>query len=93
MDVYSLGNVLFRILTGTKPWKDQDQGSNTVKKWIRDGKKPTIDSAFRKDGTSDAALAVLIDLSYELDPKTRISAAALVHELDLLMEQETKGQQ
>ena len=84
MDVYSLGNVLYSILTGTKPWGDQ--GSNTIKRWVRDGKKPTIDKTFRKDGTSDAALAVLVNLALELDPTVRISAAALVHELDLLID-------
>jgi serine/threonine protein kinase len=89
LDVYSLGNVFYSILTGTKPWRDE--GSNTVKKWVRDGKKPLIDEAFRKEGTSDGALAVLINLAYELDPAARISATALVHELDLLIENE-KGQ-
>jgi hypothetical protein len=86
LDVYSLGNVLYSILTGTKPWRDE--GSNAVKIKVRNGKKPHIDEAFRKDGTSDAAFAVLVNLAYELDPALRISAAALVDELDIVIEKE-----
>jgi hypothetical protein len=86
LDVYSTGNVLYEILTGENPWNDQ--GVANTKKLIRRGEKPPIKDSFRQPGTSDAALAVLTELAYERDPTKRISAAALVRELEILVQAE-----
>jgi serine/threonine protein kinase len=85
MDVFSLGNVLFHILTGQKPWGDGIL-ANSVKKTIRNGGQPNIPIEYRKEGTFDAALSVLIDMAFEYDPETRIQASELVAELDRLID-------
>jgi hypothetical protein len=43
-------------------------------------------------GTSDAALANLIDLAYEFDPQDRPSASKLVAELERLIAAESAKQ-
>jgi serine/threonine protein kinase len=83
LDVYSLGNVLYEILMGKKPY--DDWGSNRVKAAIRKGMKPEIPEEYRQD-PSDAALAVLIHLCLEHDVSTRISAPDLVQELERLVQ-------
>ena len=85
LDVFSLGNVLFHILTGQKPWGDGII-ANSVKKTIRSGGQPIIPTDYRKEGTFDAALSVLIDMTFEFDPKNRIQASELMAELDRLID-------
>jgi serine/threonine protein kinase len=85
LDVYSLGNVLYEILTmgNKKPY--DDWGSNRIKAAIRKGMKPEIPEEYRQD-PSDAALAVLIHLCLEHDVSTRIRAQDLVQELERLIQ-------
>lgn len=83
LDIFSTGHVLYAILTGRKPW--DDLWGSQVKKLVKEGKKPPIvDKKYLQLGTSDAALANLIDLAYEFDPQDRPSASKLVAELERL---------
>lgn len=91
LDVFSTAHVLYAILTGEKPW--DDLWGTRVKELVKAGNKPTIvDKKYLKLGTSDAALANLIDLAYETDPKDRVSASQLVAELELLIATEDAKQ-
>jgi hypothetical protein len=85
-DVYSLGHVLYQILTSQRPF--EDISTTHIKEAIRNGDKPKIPFTNRRPGTSDAVLAVLVHGCYELDPLKRPSAADLVRELTVLIRQE-----
>ena len=78
LDIFSTGHVLYAILTGRKPW--DDLWGSQVKKLVKEGKKPPIvDKKYLQLGTSDAALANLIDLAYEFDPpRSTVSVHAVV---------------
>ena len=84
LDIYSLANIFFLILTGTKPW--MIEGKRSAKNLIKAGKKPQI--KLPNPNPSDSSLAVLMNLAYELDPAARISASDLVSELESLVNQE-----
>jgi serine/threonine protein kinase len=91
LDVFSTAHVLYAILTGVKPW--DDLWGSQAKKLVKAGRKPPIlDKKYLQIGTSDAALANLIDLAYELDPQDRVSASKLVAELELLIATEEAKQ-
>lgn len=83
IDMYSTAHVLYGILTGRKPW--DDLWATKIKKLIKYGERPPIDKKFLILGTSDAALANLVDLAYEFDPKDRLQASKLVSELERLI--------
>ena len=83
IDMYSTAHVLYAILTGEKAWGEF--WGTQIKKLVRDGRKPPIDEQYLTPGTSDAALANLIDLAYEVDPQVRLQASKLVDELERLI--------
>mmetsp|Transcript_1809 Transcript_1809/g.2663 ORF Transcript_1809/g.2663 Transcript_1809/m.2663 type:complete len:551 (-) Transcript_1809:441-2093(-) len=83
LDVYSLANVLYTILTGEEPWKDKRVSD--IKKLVKQGSKPPYADKYLITNTSDASLAAIIDLAYERDPDARVSARELVNELELLI--------
>jgi len=84
IDVFSTAHVLYAILTGVRPW--DDLWGSQIKKLVKAGDKPPIlDKKYLKLGSSDAALANLIDLAYEFDPQDRVSASKLVAELQILI--------
>lgn len=91
LDVFSTAHVLYAILTGEHPW--DDLWGSQVKKLIKAGNKPPIlDKKYLEPGTSDAALANLIDMCYEFDPQDRLSASKLVAELEQLVATEEAKQ-
>jgi len=83
LDVYSLANVLYSILTGRMP-------RGRTPEAVVNGTIPVIPDDFRQPGTIDEAMSELIYRAYKFDPKERISASELVTELEKLM---TKLQQ
>ena len=87
-DVYSLANVLYELLAGENPW--DHVRANEAKKMIMKGVIPNLPAEFRKPGTTDVELALLMMRAYQLHPAERISAAELVKELDLLLERVVK---
>jgi len=81
MDVFSLGHVLFNILTGSRPLNHLS--TSMFKKDIIEGIKPFIDHIY-KQKPSDAAIANLISRTYTLNPVNRINTSELVFELEKL---------
>jgi len=87
LDVFSMGNVFYRILTGSAPW---EQVSLTeAKRNIKYGRKPIIDVNCRKSGTLDAQLAEITERAFENDPMQRPSAKTLADEMEALLLQLT----
>ena len=82
IDVYSLANVLFLILTGEDPWQGLTMGE--TKLTVRKGGMPEIPAEFRQANSTDASLTQLIERAYEFNPKTRITSKALLQELQTL---------
>lgn len=82
LDIYSVANVLFSILTGEEAW--EAYSTRETQKMVKKGIKPYIPDEFRPPGSTDEALGNLIELAYEVDPSKRISAAELVTELEAL---------
>ena len=73
VDVYSAGNVLYYLLTETKPFDDEDQ--KLAKKIVMKGKRPHIPSRLMKsEHPVDIALMKAMDLCWTHDPKDRPSA-------------------
>lgn len=87
LDVYSLGNVLYRILTSKKPF--YDWGGNRVKDAVKKGQKPEIPPENRPPSSKDAALAVLVHFCMEHNPQKRITAKSLVRELKVIITNQT----
>jgi Protein kinase domain len=83
LDTYSTANVLYGVLTGTEPWAELP--SSQVKRAVKHGLKPPIDEKFRVPGTINAMLADLVEQAYEHDPLVRITAPALVAELEMAL--------
>ena len=82
LDVYSAGNILYGILTGTKAW--YSNGFEETKKYVKRGTMPKIPKDLRIPNTLDAALANLTELALENDPEKRMSARQMVKELEEL---------
>lgn len=80
LDIYSLANVYFEILTGTTPWRTKT--ADETQRLVKQGVLPFIRPEFRQPGTPDAFLAELTKKSYSLAPKDRPSAAQLVNAIE-----------
>ncbi|CAJ1965836.1 unnamed protein product [Cylindrotheca closterium] len=85
LDVYSLANVWYQILTGSSPWVDQ-ANTNVVKNLILDGKKPPLPvDQTNNNTTTDSVVADWLYSAYEIDPNQRATAKDLVQGLEHLL--------
>ena len=87
LDIYSVANILYSILTREKAWSDLGQGE--TKNFIKKGKIPKIEVA---DGIQmpehlKQALVDINERAYQLDPQKRISAAEMVEELQKVLDE------
>ena len=83
IDIYSSANILYRILSGKKPWMGllrKEQQTNIMK-----GIKPSIDEEFMVPGTIEAELAAIVSHAYEYDPKERWNSSQIVERLERLL--------
>ena len=87
LDVYSLGHVLYEILTGIKPV--EKLGTMLVKRSVMEGVAPKVPEIFRQNRSMDFALANLIDRAYIFDPENRISSKVLMEEIGKLLKEGT----
>ena len=85
IDVYSMANVLYTILTGEQPWRGLTLSE--TKRMVKEGGHPRIPSIFRLPNSIDAALSELIERAYDVNPSKRLSAKTLLNELEKLSEQ------
>jgi serine/threonine protein kinase len=87
MDVYSVANVFYNIMTGEMPWSSWS--TLETKKMVKKGVIPFIPEEFREPGSLDMVLTNLTERAYTNDPKDRISAAGLVTALQGLLANST----
>lgn len=72
IDVYSLGNNFFGLLTGLEPfWEEESWDRMKVR--VMQGDKAPIDPRYRERSVADAKLAEVIDWCHEFDPQKRPS--------------------
>jgi serine/threonine protein kinase len=83
MDVYSVANVFYNIMTGEMPWSSWS--TLETKKMVKRGVIPFIPEEFRQPGSLDMLLTNLTERAYTNDPRDRISAADLVTALQGLL--------
>jgi len=85
IDIFSTANILYSILTGSRPWGEGLKRLE-ISKAVMKKERPRIDARFRRKGTLDAVLAELIDNMYEYDPVRRYSAKKGVEILENALE-------
>ena len=89
VDIYSLGNILYYILTGSGPRGAQTKERfDKVRKNVGNGEPPNIPSKY-KDSTNPIikAFIVAIEHCYIVDPKERSSARDIASELHRALSQ------
>ena len=87
LDIYSVANILYSILTKERPWEDLSQ--TETKQFIKKGKIPKIwvaDDILMPDPLKQT-LVHINERAYELDPRKRISAAEMAEDLEKVVEQ------
>ena len=80
IDVWSLGNNLYGLLTGVNPLYDFDTGP--VPKRIIHGETGYIDPRYFKRSKAEKSLAVVIQKCYKYLPEDRPTVFEVVQELD-----------
>eukprot|EP00980_Cylindrotheca_fusiformis_P000594 scaffold154_cov129-Cylindrotheca_fusiformis.AAC.11 len=79
VDVYSVGNLFYGLLTGMFPFEIEKLSSKEVKQAVRRGERPNIDESY-KNSTNPytQALVKSISMCWIQDPEDRVSAAKLL---------------
>ena len=95
LDIYALGNILYRFLTGQRAWR-LGEGSMTeeyqrdIAKWkSEEGKTPTVPESvlkLRDDDKYVDALLSLMEQCFAFKPSDRPSAKEIVRTIDRLMQ-------
>jgi len=91
VDVFSLGNNFFGILTGVDPFNDKE--TSDVQKLVRHGVKAPLDEAYRTHTFSEQRLAHLIDHCHEHKPADRPTIFEIVEYLEAsIRDAKSKGE-
>lgn len=77
VDVFSLGNNMYSLLTGLWIFYDEDD-SEKVKKRVKAGQKPYIDPRYKERSLAEAKLADIIDKCHSYYPEDRPSVFEIV---------------
>jgi serine/threonine protein kinase len=85
IDIYSLGHVLYEIVTGTKPW--QDMVGKRFRQVVQNGQLMNDVTV----QTAGSALGALIPQCYMVDPQHRPTAHRLVDQLRKAIKDENKN--
>lgn len=89
IDVYSLGNIYYELLTGLWNFYQFEDDGVVQKKVIR-GEVPYIDDRYRKRSYAEAALVHAIERCLVLDPDKRATVFELVEYLTTAVEENKK---
>jgi len=87
IDIYALGNIYYRILTGFNPWKTRSgsltqEDKNFIKSSKRKGMKPSIPRAIlESNDIADVVLVKIINACFEFEPLKRPEASKIVEYL------------
>jgi serine/threonine protein kinase len=84
IDVFSLANNFFGVLTGLEPFYDEEDEDN-VKTRVKKGEKAYIDPRFKERSLAEAKLVEIIDLCHEYNPEDRPSIFEVVEFLRAAM--------
>jgi len=77
IDVYSGGNILYKILTGLNPFEELSE--KMAKRAVKEGKRPEISQHFRNsDDIATKVLIKAIEMAWTHDPEERPAAADIV---------------
>lgn len=79
IDIWSLGNNLFALLTGYSPFVKHLEDTTVVKNMIMNGETEFIDPHFHERSYAEGALADVIPLCWKLNPDERIDIFELSH--------------
>lgn len=86
VDVFSMGNVLFFLLTGRTPWGEIDSKEAAEK--VKLGKRPKIDKEIRySEDPYHVAMVKAIGMCFEYDQKKRTGARAVADVLDAALKE------
>jgi serine/threonine protein kinase len=78
MDVYSLGNNFFALLTGLEPFWEEGEDWDKVKERVKRGDKAPIDPRYKERSFAESKLVEVIDWCHEFDPQNRPSVFDVV---------------
>ena len=81
IDIFSLGNNFYALLTGLPPFAKLDDDIDAVKNHIMDGDTSFIDPRFRDRSFGERVLSELIPLCWKYNPDERIDIFELVSRL------------
>jgi serine/threonine-protein kinase len=82
-DVFALGGVLFRLLTGRAPRTVQEIGSDELAAWLAAARQRPIPPVRRFARRAPKALAAVCDQALQFRPEDRhVDAAAFAHALE-----------
>ena len=88
VDVYSLGNILWSLLTGTSPWKKNNKMMDELRPRVARGEMPTLPSKFAN--STDLSIVAIKNAMYkclEIDPEKRASAGEIAHDLKVALKE------
>ena len=80
MDVFSLGNVFYSLLTGRRPWEDYDY--DELIQHISEGVPMHIPESYRESSPSTVALVEIIEACFTYDAEERPDVFELVKMLE-----------
>ncbi|KAL3922646.1 MAG: hypothetical protein SGILL_002099 [Bacillariaceae sp.] len=87
IDVFSLANNMYGILTGLEPFYDEGDDYDNVKIRVKKGDKAYIDPRFKERSLAEAKVAEIIDRCHELDPSVRPTIFEVVEFLRAALEE------
>jgi hypothetical protein len=91
IDIYSLGNNFYALLTGMGPFYEEAHSDGVIKK-VKAGMKPYIDQRFLERSFAEKKLAEIMVLCWEYDPVKRPDINTLVQVLREAVEENLRLQ-